>query len=981
MRALSIAGCVALCINASAQNNIVGWEAYFDTDNGPGSGQWFPVTNDDTVSVAGMVDASTIGVGFHKLFVRYKTSGGLWSSPNVCAVYVQPDVATPIVHEVVACEYYVGDVDPGFGSGTPIPLDSIASEVYLQRDLDLLSLGLPNGNYFISIRYKSSSGHWSMIERRPFTVCDTYGVVADFRWATYGYNIVLENRSSDEDTIFWTLNGDTLPPSDILNLPVDSIGIYSVTLSAYNACLPAGSFHTESITLKGIRTVTPSAAGVDGVTTLRIVGAGFDSTCVVRLTRAGESDLNPIDSTTIASSDQITLTCTFDFHGVGTGVWNVVVEIPGDTTLMLDSALTIEPRVLPEVYTQLVGPTLIRNFRWQTYSLKVGNTGNIDARAVPVWLAISSNVDLEPLFEIPQPTDPDIDFDTIPHFILTDSLFGQPADYKLYGFIVPFVAGNTEATLNFRVRTSSLTSFKILHWASAPFLLTDSTQFSRDATPCIINPDHVECFVDLLGAIMPIPIVSCIINIVGELWTSQAGASCGWSERKQLESFAWGMLDAIGECAIGFLPWQKYKKMKEVVTFLFNAGVSSAEGGGFDLGSFCGPFIPEAHGSIGVASVSSFDPNEKYAPSRVANAPYFNSATPLTYTICFENVDTASAAAQTVLLSDSLDIERFDVSTLRITHVSFGDTVIAVQHAQGDFAGTIDLRPGIDVILSIDAYLDPAGNALKARFVSLDPSTLLPTDNPLTGFLLPNVVPPQGEGFLSFSIKALQTLADGDTLYNQASIVFDENSPMLTQRRVNIVDNSKPTSQVNPIPVVSTADSVLVDWSGGSDVGPAGIHAYNVYVNVSGGPWFLWKYNTSVVNAYFHGLQDSLYGFYSVAIDSALNVEDAPPTADTETLFDFLSTGVATVASNDFGLHPNPTTGNVFLVGRPDVPGTVHLTVFNSMGKAVHTTSTVCSSGFIRTPLDLPRLAGGTYLARFTFNGTNYQQRLVIIRD
>ncbi len=170
MRALCIAGCVALCVNAIAQNSIVGWEAYFDVDNGPGNGQWFLVSNNDTVSVVDAVDASSIGSGFHKLFVRFKTSGGLWSTPNACAVYVRPDVAPPLVHEVIACEYYVGDVDPGCGAGTPTPTDSVASTIYLQRELDLLSVGLANGNYFVNIRYKSSSGSWSVIERRPFSL-------------------------------------------------------------------------------------------------------------------------------------------------------------------------------------------------------------------------------------------------------------------------------------------------------------------------------------------------------------------------------------------------------------------------------------------------------------------------------------------------------------------------------------------------------------------------------------------------------------------------------------------------------------------------------------------------------------------------------------------------------------------------------------------------------------------------------------------
>lgn len=986
MRAICIAGCVALCLNAIAQNNIVGWEAYFDADTGPGTGQWFPVTNDDTVSVADMVDASSIGVGFHKLFVRFKTSGGLWSSPDVCAVYVQPDVAPPLVHEVVACEYYVGDVDPGFGAGSSIPLDSVASAVFLQRELDLIGLGLPNGNYFINIRYKSSSGAWSVIERRAFEVCDTYGAVADFRWSTYGYNLVLEDRSSYADTIFWTLNGDTLPSVNFLNLPMDSLGYFDVSLTAYNSCLPAGISVTKSVPIKGIRTLSPSVAGVDGVTTLRLVGAGFDSTSVVRLTRGGESDVHPIDSSTISSTDKVALTSTFDLHDVSPGVWNVVVEIPGDTTLSLDSSLTIEPRALPEVYAHLSGPTMIRNFRWQTYSLMVGNTGNIDAIGVPVWIAISPNVELEPLFEVSAPNDTTIDYDTIPHFVHLDSLWGEPASYNLYGFNVPYVAGGEEVALNFRVRTSGLTMFKLLHWASRPFVLNDSIQLNRDDEDCFIDPDKLECVAgiaeDIIGGIDPTGQAGCLANYVGYGLEMLNESTCSHPQGEVTKNAVWGFLEATKDCLVGLTPVGRYEKTKRIIEAIFQAAnVADGASQGQTGFSCLDAFIDDAHGEMGVTSISSFDPNEKYPSSRVANAPYFNSTDPLTFTLCFENADTATAAAQTVLLFDSIDVARFDVSTLRFTHVSFGDTIIAVQHADGDFAATVDLRPDIDLILSIDAYFDTTDNRIKIRFVSLDPITSLPTTDPLLGFLLPNLNPPQGEGFLSFSIMAAQTLSDGDTLLNQAAIVFDENAPILTQECMNIVDNSKPTSQVNPIPVVTTVDSVLVDWSGASDNGPAGVYAYNVYMNVNGGAWLMWKYNTSATADFFHGVQDSLYGFYSVAIDSALNVEDAPTEADTETMFDLLSTGVPSHALDGFSVHPNPSTGSAFLVGRPQQPGIVRITVYNSLGQAAYSETASCSSGYFRTTLDLGGLESGTYVVRIAVNKEVYQQRLIVLRD
>ena len=60
---------------------------------------------------------------------------------------------------------------------------------------------------------------------------------------------------------------------------------------------------------------------------------------------------------------------------------------------------------------------------------------------------------------------------------------------------------------------------------------------------------------------------------------------------------------------------------------------------------------------------------------------------------------------------------------------------------------------------------------------ALDPETLEPTTDPTASFLPPNDDPPEGEGAVYFSAEPVGSLTNGDAIDNDASIVFDANTP------------------------------------------------------------------------------------------------------------------------------------------------------------------------------------------------------------
>ena len=76
----------------------------------------------------------------------------------------------------------------------------------------------------------------------------------------------------------------------------------------------------------------------------------------------------------------------------------------------------------------------------------------------------------------------------------------------------------------------------------------------------------------------------------------------------------------------------------------------------------------------------------------------------------------------------------------------------------------VDLRPGMELVARVEGFYDAAAEELVWRFRSLEPDTLLPTEDALKGFLPPNVEAPEGEGFVTFTVRPREGLASGSPL-------------------------------------------------------------------------------------------------------------------------------------------------------------------------------------------------------------------------
>jgi hypothetical protein len=275
------------------------------------------------------------------------------------------------------------------------------------------------------------------------------------------------------------------------------------------------------------------------------------------------------------------------------------------------------------------------------------------------------------------------------------------------------------------------------------------------------------------------------------------------------------------------------------------------------------------------------DPNEIYGPLCNHANNYINSNRIMPYKIAFENIDSATAAAQEVIINDPLDKTKFDFSTFQLGSISFGDTTFNLPPGLSEYTFDVDLRTKCGLILRIDATLDTATGMASWHFISLDTLTNSKTEDPYAGFLPPNVTPPEGDGYVTYSIKPLQTLSNGTIIKNKASIIFDYNEAIETNEWSNTIDNDKPVSSVQSLDGIGFSTTFTVNWSG-SDITSAP-EFYDIYVAINNGPYNLWLYHSENTSATFTGAYDSTYSFYSIAIDYAGNVENLKTISEAQT--------------------------------------------------------------------------------------------------
>lgn len=275
--------------------------------------------------------------------------------------------------------------------------------------------------------------------------------------------------------------------------------------------------------------------------------------------------------------------------------------------------------------------------------------------------------------------------------------------------------------------------------------------------------------------------------------------------------------------------------------------------------------------------VRSIDPNDILGPSGFGKGHYVTGKKLFPYMIRFENRKRATAAAQIVTIKQTLDSD-LDPSALELGDFGFGEEFFEVPAGLTSYSESIGLDDG--TVLEVEANFDSATRKLLWTFTTVDPATGDAPADPFAGFLPPNKAPPEGEGFVTYRLRARSGLKTDTRINAKARIVFDTNEPIDTPLFRNAIDVTPPKASMARLAKKQKSRRFEVKWSG-NDLG-SGIARYQIFVSVDGKKFKLWKISRKR-KAVYKGKAGHRYAFAARAVDGVGLVERGPLKAETST--------------------------------------------------------------------------------------------------
>ncbi|MBP7497365.1 MAG: T9SS type A sorting domain-containing protein [Bacteroidales bacterium] len=817
------------------------------------------------------------------------------------------------------------------------------------------------GKDTINFMFKDTNSLWSVMysyKIKPKAAFDAIISNNDGKFI-----VSFTNKSIFAKYYFWNFGDNT--PLISLNSPVHQYqkpGDYLVALAAANNF--AIDTFKKVITIKGIGSVVPNSAGNKGKVSVYINGGGFKEGSDFYLHREGQDDIFG-DSVRFLNSG--TLMAIFDFNGKTLGSYDVVVKVPNEEEWVYPNGFNIVETRAPEPWVNISGRQNILLNAWQDYSLNYGNNGNIDALGVPVWIAVPDIDNFEIKFnnitvnhsKYAIDNGLNAGIDTNYNFFRTDTLFGEAFKAKVYSFYIPVIPAGNSFSAKLSIKTSG--DCTIMSWTNPPYFQTGP---DNDFAACLFNAFNEGIITIPQGSIPTLNCLDSISKKVFNPWSAYYPA-----EPLKWQSWHWNTLASLKGCNDNL----------NISDTLTNALVEYA----LNLSQYS-PKIEECDNIFKVLSsnemsihiVASLDPNEKTGPAGYSDVNYFKPAKVNPYTIFFENKADATAPAHKAVITDTLDLSRFNIKDFYFSDISFGDTVISPQNGLKEFTADIDLNPAKELIVRINAMLDTVKGVAIWEFLSLDPKTMALTDSIELGFLPPNINKPEGEGSVSFIIGLKDSLNNNDIIKNKAYIYFDYNDPIITNEYINTIDTESPLSAVSALAPFNTDSVFTVSWNG-TDNG-SGIKYYSVFVTTNDMDTIEWKSKTTDTSAVFNAKPGNFYKFFSIATDNIGNIE-SKTSFDTETSILTALNPKNNPASTNFNIYPNPSKGAISINYTLNRPSDVSFSIYNILGQKIYSTvNTSNTKGAYKTYISLPDVPGGLYFIYFNTAYSSIAKKLII---
>ncbi len=327
---------------------------------------------------------------------------------------------------------------------------------------------------------------------------------ANLNYSRFGNSFGFLSNAFRADSVSWNFDDGTV--SD-LNFPQKEfgIGVYNVTLTAFNQTCNIQDIDTVEIMVNGIEYYTPKRAGKGGEVgffNIQFFGGGFNTQTQVELIGNGTT-LTPFN---VASSSGAECNVFYSLQGVEVGIYDVKVTLSSGDEYLFPAGFEIFQDVLDfDITTEVSGPSVLRTNRWTSYTLNVHNDRSRIANGVMACLVLPRNIETN-LAEIVDRRSGKyvikgdewdrisldfedfentyfqgsldrladsvvIDYDSIYAFIDStlsieiDSLFGDPLEASIYPIYFPFITSEGSKSITFNMRSPANGNIKVISYA------------------------------------------------------------------------------------------------------------------------------------------------------------------------------------------------------------------------------------------------------------------------------------------------------------------------------------------------------------------------------------------------------------------------------------------------------------------------------------------------------------------------------------
>lgn len=626
--------------------------------------------------------------------------------------------------------------------------------------------------------------------------------------------------------------GTTDSPNARLHVPVGCKAAYSVAEGWTDFLLCRGI--VEDIipdTNTGLTRIFPEKASPSDVVRIKIVGS-YDLSysnqprVALRNTKGdieGKWDIEPgFDIKNIGSLDEMP-EAVFDLRTADLGKYDIVV---GDMILKNAFELVASDGS-PNVTVVVNGRNEIMLGRDNIYSIDFFNNSNVAAYNTPFTLFVSDKngiIDLSFDFpiecygeDIPQAVK---DFcKDYENGVVIDTQYGPMRGYMLN---IPYIAPHGEAHYTFRIRQKEedTTNQELLmvYACGTPLGAYDPDLIESARTRETLSfsgsdqwdPDMADCLIRYFGGERNPRCIFAVNNVIFAM---------RYVRPLSVTNLATMLYAATRTCTGSPLNPNDFRLYfmniwKDVLVVRVGCLV-----------------IIKRHHWIFVRN--SCDPNEMIGPAGYDDqAHYIQPIHNMSYMITYENKSTATAPAHEVFINDQLDASAYDLSTFGFNAFGWAGKVWQVGGSKTkEFTRDInETVNGTDIIVRVSGKFNENTGEVNWSMLSLDKDGK-EIDDPNIGYLVPNNDNGDGEGFVSFSIEHKANPANGSTVSNKATIVFDANKPIETNTYVNTFDTDYPTSTMTK--VEQNGDNLVLTYEG-SDA-TSGVYSYNIYVFKDGG--------------------------------------------------------------------------------------------------------------------------------------------------